>query len=166
MERSKKIMFVSHCLLNQNVRAVGKSHYPGPVTEVLNMISEAGIGMVQLPCPKIEFEGGLNRKDGVKKYTASYKNACEKLSLSVLKQIEEYMGKKYNVVGILGVELSESCGVHQVKNGSRSVPGKGILIESLEEHMRKKNYQIPIVGVDLNNVFSSVEKINNLLKYY
>jgi len=32
--------------------------------------------------------------------------------------------------------------------------------------MHKKNYQVPIIGIDLNNVYSSVEKIHQLLKYY
>ena len=156
---------MSHCLLNQNARSVGTSRYPGPIKELLNIFSEAGVGIVQIPCPHVEFEKGIHRKSKIT-YTSKYKNECKKLSTSILKQIEAYISKNYKVLGVLGVELSSTCGVRQIKSGSRSVPGKGILIEALEEQMRKKNFQVPIVGVDLNNVYSSVEKINQMLKYY
>jgi len=101
MERSKKVVFVSHCLLNQNTRSVGKSSYPGTVRELISMLSEAGIGIIQLPCPEIEFNSGLHRKNQVKKLSSSYKNACKKLSSNILKQIETYMAKKYKVIGII-----------------------------------------------------------------
>jgi predicted secreted protein len=167
MERSKKIIFVSHCLLNQNARPIGGEKYPGSVKDLLEIFAEAGIGIVQLPCPQLEFNGGLNRKLKSKNAydTKGYRKFCHKVTSRLIKQIENYIKKDYKVIGILGVEFSSTCGVHQVEDGRRNVPGKGIMIEELEEEMEKKNFQVPIVGVNLNNVFKSIERVRSLLKF-
>jgi predicted secreted protein len=167
MERSKKIVFVSHCILNQNARPVGGEKFSGVVKEILDLFAESGVGIIQIPCPQVDFNEGLNRKS---KSKDSYENngfraKCQKLSLSVIQMIESYLGKNYEVLGILGIEQSSTCGVYQVQNGKRSVPGKGIFIEELEKEMEKKNFQVPIIGVNLNNIFSSMEKVQSLLKF-
>ena len=167
MERSKKLIFVSHCLLNQNARPLGGERYPGAVKDLLELFAEAGIGIVQLPCPQLEFNEGLNRKGKSKDSydTNGFRVKCQKLSINIIERIENYLRKNYSVLGILGVELTSTCGVHQIQNGRRSVPGKGIFIEELEMEMQKKNFQIPIIGVNLNNIFSSMEKVQSLLKF-
>jgi predicted secreted protein len=166
MERSKKVVFVSHCLLNQNARAVDKERFSGPFKDLLEIFAESGIGIIQLPCPQLEFNGGLNRKlkhDSAD--SSSYRNSCKKVSSTLINQIENYIKNSYHVVGIIGVEFSSTCGVHQVQNGKKNVPGKGVLMEEIEKEMQKKNFQVPIVGVNLDNAFSSMEKIQSLLKF-
>jgi predicted secreted protein len=165
MKRNKKVLFVSHCLLNQNAMPVGREKYSGSVKDLLELFSEAGIGIVQLECPQLEFNNGLDRRPKTKSSTNGYRDDCKKLSSRVMKRIELYLRNDYKVLGILGVELSETCGVHQVQNGRRSVPGKGIFIEELETEMQKKNFQVPVIGVNLNNIFSSIEKIQSLLNF-
>jgi len=167
MERSKRVIFVSHCLLNQNARPLGGEKYAGTVKDLLELFAEAGIGIVQLPCPQLEFNGGLNRRLKTKTAydTNGYRDFCKKISLNLIEQIERYLKKNYNVVGILGVELSSTCGVHQIETGRKRTPGKGIFIEELEAEMQKKNFQVPIVGINLNNIFSSIEKVQSLLKF-
>jgi predicted secreted protein len=167
MERSKKIVFVSHCLLNQNARPLGGEKYPGVVKDILELFAESGVGVIQLPCPQLEFNEGLNRKSKPKASfdTNGFRTQCKKMSSSLIEQIENYLRKNYSVIGILGVELSSVCGVHQIQNGRRDVPGKGILIEEIEKEMQKKNFQVPIIGVNLNNIFSSIERLQSLLKF-
>ncbi|MEM5804703.1 MAG: 2-thiouracil desulfurase family protein [Candidatus Aenigmatarchaeota archaeon] len=165
--RSKKVVFVSHCILNQNARAMGLEKAAGAVRELVELLSEAGVGIVQIPCPQMEFgNGALGRKasdkDGLD--TKKYRDSCRKIAVMTLKQIETYLAKNYSVVGVLGVEFSPSCGVHQISNGSRNVPGKGIFFEEFESEMRKKRFQVPVIGVNLNNMFSTVEKLQSLLE--
>jgi predicted secreted protein len=167
MKRSKKLVFVSHCLLNQNAMAVGKESYAGSVKDLLELFAEAGIGIVQLECPQIEFNSGLDRKPATK---YSYENNgfrenCKKMSSKLLEKIELYLKNDYKVIGILGVEFSHTCGVHQIQNGSRRTPGKGVFMEELEAEMQKKNFQIPVIGINLNNIYSSIDKIQSLLKF-
>jgi predicted secreted protein len=167
MERSRKIIFVSHCILNQNARPLGGEKYPGPVKELLELFAESGVGIVQIPCPQLEFNEGFDRKAKPKESydTNGFRTNCQKLSVDIIQMIENYLRKSYSVLGILGVELTSTCSVYQIRNGRRSVPGKGIFIEELEKEMQKKNFQIPIIGVNLNNIFSSMEKVQSLLKF-
>ncbi|MEM5781785.1 MAG: hypothetical protein QXD43_01135 [Candidatus Aenigmatarchaeota archaeon] len=167
MERGKKIIFVSHCLLNQNARPLGEEKYPGVVRDLLDLFAESGVGVIQMPCPQLEFNEGLNRKSKPKESydTNGFRVKCQKLSSSIIQTIENYLRKNYSVLGILGVELTSTCGVYQVKNGKKYAPGKGIFIEELEKEMQKKNFQVPIIGVNLNNIFSSLEKVQSLLKF-
>jgi predicted secreted protein len=167
MERSKKVIFISHCLLNQNARPLGGEKYSGVVKELVELFAESGVGVIQIPCPQLEFNEGLNRKS---KSKDSYDNngfrlKCQRLSSNVIETIESYLRKNYEILGILGVEQSSTCGVYQIQKGRRSIPGKGIFIEELEKEMEKKNFQVPIIGVNLNNIFSSLEKVQSLLKF-
>ena len=165
--RSKKVVFVSHCILNQNARAMGREKAAGAIRELVELLSDADVGIVQIPCPQMEFGNsavGRKAKEKGTLDTKSYRSACKKMSASILKQIESYLAKNYKVVGVLGVELSPTCGVHQISNGSRNVPGKGIFFEEFENEMRKKRFQVPVIGVNLNNMFSTVEKLQSLLE--
>ena len=165
MKRNKKVLFVSHCLLNQNAMPIGREKYTGSVKDLLELFSEAGIGIIQLECPQLEFNNGLNRRPKTKNSTNGYRDDCKKLSSKVMKKIELYLRNDYKVLGILGVEFSQTCGVHRIQNGRRNVPGKGIFIEELETEMQKKNFQIPVIGINLTNIYSSIDKVQNLLKF-
>ncbi|MBN2203230.1 MAG: hypothetical protein JW700_03540 [Candidatus Aenigmarchaeota archaeon] len=167
MKRGKKIVFISHCLLNQNTLPTGRASFAGSVKELLELFAESGVGIVQLECPQMEFNNGLDRRPALKggNENDSFRKNCKKMSSQVLDKIETYMKRDYKILGILGVEFSTTCGVHQVRNGRRSSPGKGVFMEELELEMQKKNFQIPIMGVNLNNVYSSVDKIQSLLKF-
>jgi len=167
VERSKKIVFISHCILNQNVKAAGREKSSGSIKELVEILTQSGIGIIQLPCPEIDFGGALGRKPKTKSSydNKEYRSYCRKLSKDILVQIEKYLRADYSVLGILGVEFSPTCAVHQLDNGARSTPGKGIFIEELEDEMRKKNFQVPIIGVNLNNLFATLEKIQALLRY-
>jgi predicted secreted protein len=167
MERGNKIVLVSHCILNQSARPVGREKYSGVVKEILELFTESGVGIIQIPCPQLEFNEGLNRKSNSKDCydNTCFRSKCQKLSCNVIQMIESYVKKNYEILGILGIEQSSTCGVYQVQNGKRSVPGKGIFIEELEKEMEKKNFQVPIIGVNLNNIFSSLEKVQSLLKF-
>lgn len=167
MKRGKKIVFMSHCLLNQNTMPLGKESYAGSVKDLLELFAESGIGIVQLECPQMEFNNGLNRKPATKNAfdNNGFRDNCKKMSLNVLERIEMYLKNDYKVIGILGVEFSNTCGVHQIRNGSRRTPGKGIFIEELEAEMQKKNFQIPVIGVNLTNIYSSINKIQTLLSF-
>jgi predicted secreted protein len=146
---------------------IGKATFAGSVKDLLELFAESGVGIVQLECPQMEFNNGLGRRPATKGAydNEGFRNNCKKMSNQVMRKIEGYMKKDYKVLGILGVEFSKTCGIHQVRNGRRSSPGKGIFMEELELEMQKKNFQVPMIGVNLNNVYSSIDKIQSLLKF-
>jgi predicted secreted protein len=163
---SKKVVFVPHCILNQNVRALGKEKSNGTIKEVVNFFAEAEVGIIQLPCPEVEFDGGLERNFKTKEAYSNeiYRKHCREISLEVLKTIKKYLDKEYKVLGILGIEFSPTCGVYRVESGKKIIPGKGVLFEELEKEMQRENFQVPIIAVNLNNVYSTLEKLSLLLK--
>lgn len=51
--RSKKVIFIAHCLLNQNSISDGTAFYPAAFKEMIGMILDGDIGIVQMPCPEL-----------------------------------------------------------------------------------------------------------------
>ncbi len=44
--RSRKVVFLSYCLLNQNTKVYGIAIYAGAVVELVKAILDEGLGMV------------------------------------------------------------------------------------------------------------------------
>ncbi len=51
-ERGRRVVLVSHCLLNENTRYAGGATRPGAVVEIIDELIAAGCGIHQLPCPE------------------------------------------------------------------------------------------------------------------
>ena len=60
--RSKKVVFIAHCFLNQNSISDGTAIYPSAFRSLIDYFLSANIGIVQLPCPEL-FCLGLDRGD-------------------------------------------------------------------------------------------------------
>ena len=120
-----KVVFVPHCILNQSVRALGKESQCGQTKEIVKFFAEAEIGIVQMPCPEAESKG------------KSYQKVCREISIGTLRIVKDYLERGYEVLGILGVEFSPTCGVHRIESKSKIVPGKGILTQELEKAMQE-----------------------------
>ena len=58
--RSKKVVFIAHCILNQNSISDGTAVFPAAFKEVIKILLDADIGIVQMPCPELCCLG-LNR---------------------------------------------------------------------------------------------------------
>ena len=51
--RSKKVVFLAHCLLNQNAISDGTAAYPAAFQELIRFFLDNEVGIVQLPCPEL-----------------------------------------------------------------------------------------------------------------
>jgi len=60
-ERSMKVVFISHCLLNQNSKVFGLSTKETikAANKVINLLLKKNIGIVQMPCPEFIYLGLL-----------------------------------------------------------------------------------------------------------
>ena len=67
-ERSRRVVLVSHCLLNENTRYAGGAARPGAVAEVVNELIAAGYGIHQLPCPERLAWGGVLKRHSLRLY--------------------------------------------------------------------------------------------------
>jgi hypothetical protein len=52
------VIFLSHCLLNENVRYLGGAARASGVSEVVNGYLASGVGICQMPCPEQRAWGG------------------------------------------------------------------------------------------------------------
>ena len=51
--RSKRVIFLAHCLLNQNSISDGTAVYPAAFEELIRMLLAQEVGIVQMPCPEL-----------------------------------------------------------------------------------------------------------------
>ena len=137
--RSKRVVFLSHCLLNENTRYLGGACRQGCIQEIVQVCLESGLGIVQMPCPEQHAWGGVLKRrlllffasqgtlvyqlrsvllPGLLWYTRSvYAN----IARLVANQVQDYLSSGFTVLGIIGVDGSPSCGVQRSLDIRRSL---------------------------------------------
>ncbi len=128
-ERSKRVIFVSHCLLNENTRYLGGAFRQGGVDELVDGFQQEGLGISQMRCPEQRAWGGVLKRYLLPIYgsrgTLLYRLRhlllplflwytrwrYRRLANEVVRDIEDYVRSGFEVVGIVGVGGSPSCGV-------------------------------------------------------
>jgi predicted secreted protein len=133
-QRGGKVIFLAHCLLNENTRYFGGARRPGGVVEIVQPCLEPGIGIVQWPCPEEHTWGGVRKRWllGVYGTDASgrfrlttvllplmllyTRRVYRRLARHVANQVQDYVAAGYEVLGIIGVDGSPSCGVQTTRN--------------------------------------------------
>lgn len=127
--RSGRVVFVSHCLLNENVRFLGGATRAGAVREVVDPYLRDGVGIVQLPCPEQRAWGGVLKRSMLRLYgrpilrrqlvrrafvvAARRVTAFEyaRLARRAAAELADYVTSGFEVVEVVGVGASPSCGV-------------------------------------------------------
>jgi uncharacterized protein YbbK (DUF523 family) len=56
------VVFLSHCLLNQNTRYPGGAVWPGVVVDAVSPYLADGTGIVQMACPEQRTWGGVTKR--------------------------------------------------------------------------------------------------------
>lgn len=187
-ERSKKVIFVSHCILNENTRYLGGAFRKGCVDELVDYLQTREVGIIQMPCPERECWGGVQKKGIIKVYGSkgalSYKiyNALldlwiwnterkyRKLANKVVQEIRDYKDSGFEVVGVVGIDGSPSCGVNQ------TLDIRTLFIKMSKEDVssltREKNNQLVAEslrdgkGYFVQELQSSFKKWNLEIKFY
>jgi len=178
--RSKKIILTAHCILNQNSISDGTADCPGQFSEVLTILEENNIGIIQLPCPELICLGlDRNDKNGAAREViienSRIRNLMstdisiermKKLAEQIVYQVEEYKKYGFDIIGIVGINRSPSCGVETTSINNKEESGKGIFIEILLNELAKKEIFIKSIGVKTSEVKESVEKVKKLINNY
>lgn len=192
-ERSGRVVFVSHCLLNENTRYLGGAFRPGVVSEVVGTYIEDGTGICQMPCPEQLVWGGVLKRrllaltgrvrlrpliralrPGFIAYTWL---RYLLLARTVAKQIADYQRSGFEVLGVVGVDASPTCGTaitldidtsldamvscrldqldrafmnESIIEGS-AVPGRGLFITRLGASLAHRGCEVPLFGHDLRS---------------
>lgn len=173
--RSKKVVFIAHCLLNQNSISDGTAVYPASFKEIIHFFLNADIGIVQMPCP--EFcclgldRGNPNGADDpvvventrIRKEmkTDSSNTKLEQLVDYVVHQILEYDKYGFKVVGIIGANRSPNCGVDTTSDNNEEICGMGLFIEKIFHQLSRENVPVPMIGIKEND--DILQKFRQLL---
>ena len=159
--RSKKVVFLAHCLLNQNSISDGTAVYPAAFKTVVDFFLNADVGIVQIPCPEFCCLGldrgniygadspavientrirSVMKADGVNiKLT--------KLADHVVQQIMEYKKYGFEIIGIIGANRSPNCGVETTSDNNTEIRGMGLFIEKISSRLLREKISIPMVGI-------------------
>jgi len=145
--RSFKVIFLSHCMLNQNARFVDVADFPAMFEELLEFLREKQVGIIQMPCPELYCLGlgrfdvrpGLEHPRGMAR--------LERMIDDIVFTIREYRFQGFTVVGILGKEGSPACGVTETWLDDRHQPGEGVFIRELKKRLQAEKPDIPVRGV-------------------
>jgi predicted secreted protein len=183
MKRGKKVILLCHCILNCNSKVEGCSTYSGAMPEITKAVIDSGMGILQLPCPELTMYG-IKRWGHVKDQfdTPYYKKHCRDRFVPFLEQIQDYMKNGYEIVGIMGIDGSPSCGISKTCSGKwggefsenpdikstldsvEMIESQGVFIEVMEVLLKENNINVPFIGVDEANMADSIERINNFIR--
>ncbi|OBH51438.1 hypothetical protein A5687_11135 [Mycobacterium mantenii] len=128
-ERGRRVVLVSHCLLNENTRYAGGATRPGAVPEAVGELISAGYGIHQLPCPERLAWGGVLKPHSLRLYHSKggllyplrgpllrafvvwTRLVYRRLARRVARDVADYQRSGITVAGIVGIGASPSCGV-------------------------------------------------------
>lgn len=156
--RSRKVILIAHCLLNQNSIVNGLARKPAMIRELVDLLYEKDIGVIQLPCPEI-IHSGLRRWWQVREQydNPGFKRLSKHLIELIIDYLIEYKRNNYELIGVIGVSGSPSCGVHYTNSSkswlgdprkagdSRRVKGRGVFMELLLKEMERHGISLPLL---------------------
>ena len=110
--RAGKILFVAHCLLNQNAKVRGIARFPAAVRPIVDLLLDNYIAIYQMPCPEMLYLGAMRWGQVKLQYDSPmFRRHCQRLAEEVLDQLEDYRRCGYRVPGFLLTDGSPVCGL-------------------------------------------------------
>lgn len=172
--RSKKIVFVSSCLLNTNNKVKGLARYPGMCKEVFDTLNKYGLGINQMQCPETLYLG-IQRWWATKNLydNVGFRKFCRGLASQVADYMAAYVQAGYDTVAILSCDGSPTCGVTltsydenwggspiDLDYNKAIVEGSGVYIEELKKEIEARGFTMPpFYGLALDDESADMEKI-------
>ena len=169
----QKILFVAHCLLN-TASKVAREPREGARQEeelriaVLKKAIDQGVQLVQLPCPEFTLYGACRWGHVREQFDNTFFRAHSRNILEpIIREIQEYLAhpRRFEVLGIVGIDGSPSCGVSYTCRGAwggelsrradlqevistvQRAEGSGVFMEVLNELLHEANIELPLVGL-------------------
>lgn len=175
--RSKKVVFVSHCILNQNAISDGTAVCPAAFREIVEKCLELDIGLVQMPCPELMCLG-LDRgypagaespvtveNTRIRREILTDPEKLDRLGSladSVIYQMREYKKHGFEILGVIGANRSPNCGVQTTSDNDIELPGMGIFMERIAAGIKELGMDIPMTGIKTSDDLS--EKLKKILR--
>ena len=155
--RSKNIVVVCHCVLNQNSVVCPLARARGAFTFVKQLVDE-GVGIIQLPCPEFKYLGITRKPMNKDEYdNVKYRQLCKSISLQSIEELFEYINNGYLIKGVIGINKSPTCSITKET---------GVFMEEFFALLKEKNLYLNYteVPVDFDNKKDS-ESFYSKLKF-
>ena len=112
--RSEKVIFLSHCCLNQNAKVRGIAQFPGAITPLVNLLLEHGVGIYQMPCPEMQYLGNMRWGQVKDQYNnPMFRRHCQQIAETVVDQVQNYRQCGVKVLGFVMMDGSPVCGLNR-----------------------------------------------------
>ncbi|HSL76370.1 MAG TPA: hypothetical protein VK867_05455 [Candidatus Limnocylindrales bacterium] len=191
--RGGRVILVAHCLLNENVRYLGGARRPGVVDEFVDAVQASGVGICQMACPEQRAWGGVLKRRMLLGFGADADRPFllrtlvawlfvaytrwryDRLAAHVVAEVADYRHAGFDVVGIVGVDGSPSCGVRLTLDLDRAIdalgrcdptttdatafnervvranviPGQGLFTAALRRRLRRRRLRVSWFSHDL-----------------
>lgn len=175
--RSKKLIITAHCLLNQNSISDGTADLPSQFVEIIHLLMAYQVGIIQLPCPEFSClglargdEAGANRELLLENTRIrTLLEAEENRALLRMKARElagnlvEYQKYGFQILGVLGINRSSSCGIETTTREGRESQGQGVFMKILAEELARQELPLKMVGIKTSRKEDSLENVRKLL---
>jgi predicted secreted protein len=161
-KRSKKVVFVAHCIINQSARCNNSGNFASAIPLVPEYLLANKIGIAQIPCPELGALG-LGREGNIYDQLSSVgsRRYLRALASDITYQISQYRKHGFTVPAVMGIDCSPSCGVNcHADFGAK--PGKGAFMEELSAALAKAGVEIAIIGVEDKNPQKALEELKAL----
>jgi predicted secreted protein len=174
---SKKIVLVAHCILNQNSIVDGTAAFPGCIGPIIDLLSESGVGILQMPCPELICLGlareyrGLEPPPLLQENTRirqlmgqeSARRTIQRLVRRLVYQVHEYVDYGFEIRGVIGINRSPSCGVDTTTEHNKETRGEGVFIRAFRDALEDSEIHVEMIGIRVSEPREAVDKIRKLL---
>ena len=171
--RSKKVVFVSSCLLNTNNKVKELARYGGFCSEFIDVLAEYDVGIQQIDCPETLYLG-IDRWYHTKNLydNVGFRRFCRQIAEHNVDYMESYAKARYDTVAFLVCNGSPSCGYDLTSHdedwggnpnvpheyGDALVPGMGVLIEEIHAAIERRGLKLPpFFGMSLDDLSTPLE---------
>jgi len=175
-KRSKRVVFVAHCIMNQNAKVDKCAHYPGAIEEVARFFLDNGIGISQMPCPEMLLLGLDRGKPAGLDLTIEEEDTriarlmrtgdCYQAAVQIAEtfafQIAEYVKSGFDAIGVLGINGSPTCGVETGWYEDKETEGFGVYTGELSRALNEHGINIPIRGIKAYKIEEALQVCKEL----
>jgi len=168
--RSRRMVAVIDCVLNQNVRDAGAAVSPAMNWDVLTLCREHDVGIMQMPCPEQACLGlartrqaGLSIREVLD--IEAGRQCCARLAGETVDRIQSFVEAGYQVLAVLGGNPgSPGCAVHHGANGL--LDSSGVFIHALQAELETRHIELPMLAMrdhDRALLSQDIERLRQLL---
>jgi len=112
--RSGKLIFISHCLLNQNACVKGISSEAAMIKPLIKLLMDHDVAIYQMPCPEVSFCGQSRWGQVKQQYsTPMFRRHCRQIAEEILDHVQNYTDTGHRVIGVVMRDGSPTCGLHR-----------------------------------------------------